>query len=334
MKQVNFAATGEKVSEFCLGAMLMGTTINKATTFQILDHFAGEGGNFIDTANCYSWWVGTGEYNGGESETYLGLWMKERKKRDQIFLATKVGGGLKDPTIIRDSNGTVDWDRVRREYEGLSRAVIKREVESSLLRLKTDYIDLYYTHVYDSLTPVEETMDALNELIKEGKIRYLGASNLTTEQLKNANSLAQSHCFTPYTALQQEYSYIHPKEGADTGITYHGNKEMFDYVTEKSMAFLAYSPLLKGIYTNKEKRYQYYNWNLYDNEENVRKLTLIEENANKLGITGNQLVLAWMLRQTPQIIPLLGFSRLEQYLEDIKAITINLPQEVLELLNQ
>jgi aryl-alcohol dehydrogenase-like predicted oxidoreductase len=334
MKHVNFAGTKDTVSELCLGAMLMGTAINKATSFQILDHFVSEGGNFIDTANCYTWWLGSGEYIGGESETYLGLWMKERKNRDKIFLATKVGGGLKDPTTIRDSNGTIDWDRVRKEYEGLSRTVIKREVENSLRRLKTDYIDLYYTHVYDSFTPIDETMETLNELIKEGKVRYLGASNLTTKQLTDANNQALSHGHAPYIALQQEYSYIHPKVGADTGITSHGDKEMFDYVRENSMAFLAYSPLLKGIYTNKEKRYQYYNWMLYDNEENTRRLSLIEEQANKLGITGNQLVLAWMLRQNPHIIPLLGFSRLEHYLEDIKATAIDLPQEILDLLNQ
>lgn len=334
MKQVNFAATGEKVSELCLGAMLMGTTINKATTYQILDHFVSEGGNFIDTANCYSWWIGNGEYIGGESETYLGLWMKERKNRDKIFLATKVGGALKNPTTIRDSNGVVDWDRVRNEYEGLSRTVIKREVENSLRRLSTDYIDVYYTHVYDRFTPIEETMETLNELIKEGKVRYIGASNLTTVQLKNANEQAVNLGLTQYTALQQEYSYLHPKPGANTGITSHGDKEMFDYVSQNSMAFLAYSPLLKGIYTNKDKKFQYYNWNLYDNEENAKKLSLIEEQANKLGITGNQLVLAWILRQNPRIIPLLGFSRLEHYLEDMNAVTIDLPEEVLQLLNQ
>ncbi len=334
MKQVNFTATGEKVSELCLGAMLMGTSLNKANTFEILDHFVSEGGNFIDTANCYTWWMGNGEYIGGESETYLGLWMKERRNRNQIFLATKVGGGLKDPTSIRDANGNIEWDRVRGEYEGLSKAVIKKEVENSLRRLKTDYIDLYYTHVYDPHTPALETMDALNELIKEGKIRFLGASNLTTEQLKYANSQAVQHGLTPYTALQQEYSYLHPKEGVDTGITSHGNKHMFDYVAENSMAFLAYSPLLKGIYTNKEKRYQYYNWHLYDNQENIKKLALVEELASKLGITGNQLVLAWMLRQSPQIIPILGFSRPEHYLEDMKAVSIDLPEEILELMNQ
>ena len=333
MKKVFLGSTEEKVSEFCLGAMMIGTAINKTTTYQILDHFMGEGGNFIDTANCYTWWLGTGEYIGGESEKYLGLWMKERKNRDDIFLATKVGAGLKDPTNIRDANGVPEWHRARDEYEGLSRKVIKKEIENSLRRLKTDYIDLYYTHAYDPNTPIEETLEVMHELVQEGKVRYIGASNLTTSQLKEANDISRSRGLTPFSVLQQEYSYIHPKEDADTGITSHGDKEMFDYVKNNNMAFLAYSPLLKGIYANRVKREQYYNWGLFDTEENIKKLTLIEEQAGKLGITGNQLVLAWMLRHNPQVIPLLGFSRIEQYLEDIKTYTIELPEEVLELLN-
>lgn len=334
MKKVVYGNTGEQVSEFCLGAMLMGTAINRNTAFQILDHFIEEGGNFIDTANCYAWWFGTGQYIGGESENYLGMWMKERQNRDKVFLATKVGGGLKDPANIRDENGVPEWHRVRDEYEGLDRKVIKRELDKSLIRLKTDYIDLYYTHVYDSHTPIEETMEALHELVKEGKIRYIGASNLTTAQLKEANDICSKRGLTPYTALQQEYSYIHPKKGADTGITSHADKEMFEYIKYNNMTFLAYSPLLKGIYANKEKRYQYYNWNLYDTEENIRKLDLIETQARKLDITGNQLVLAWMLRHQPGVIPILGFSRIDQYLEDIKAYTMELPEEILSLLNQ
>lgn len=333
MKKVELGSTGENVSEFCLGAMMMGTAINKTTTFQILDHFMGEGGNFIDTANCYTWWAGTGEYIGGESENYLGLWMKERKNRKDVFLATKVGGGLKDPYHIRDANGVPEWHRVREEYEGLSGETIKREVESSLKRLKTDYIDLYYTHVYDPNTPMEETMEAMHELVKEGKVRHIGASNLTTTQLKEANSICQRRGWTPYTVLQQEYSYIHPKQDADMGITSHGDQEMFDYVRRSNMAFLAYSPLLKGIYTNRGKREQYYNWSYFNTEENIRKLALVEELADKLNITGNQLVLAWMLQCRPQIIPLLGFSRIEQYLENIKAYTIDIPEEVLHLMD-
>ncbi len=333
MEQIVLGSTGEKVSAFSLGAMLMGTAINKTTTFQILDHFVGEGGNFIDTANCYTWWLGTGEYIGGESESYLGLWMKERRNRDRIFLSTKVGAGLKDPYHIRDAHGIPVWDRVRKEYEGLSRDTIKREIENSLRRLKTDYIDLYFTHVYDPVTPIEETLETMHGLVKEGKVRYIGASNLTTAQLKDANSISQSKGWTPFTVLQQEYSYIHPKQGTDMGITNHGDKEMFEYVKSSNMAFMAYSPLLKGIYTNSEKRVQYYNWSHYNTEENIRKLALVEEQANKLNITGNQLVLAWLLQCEPQIVPLLGFSRIEQYLEDIKAYTIKLPEEVINLMN-
>lgn len=333
MKLISLGSTGEKVSEFSLGAMMMGTAINKTTTFQILDHFMGEGGNFIDTANCYSWWMGTGEYIGGESESYLGLWMKERRNRNDVFLSTKVGAGLKDPYRIRDENGVPVWDRVRKEYEGLSRETIKREVENSLRRLKTDYIDLYFTHVYDPNTPIEETMETMHELVKEGKVRYIGASNLTTAQLKEANRICQSRGWTPYTVLQQEYSYIHPKVGADMGITHHGDQEMFAYIKSSNMAFMAYSPLLKGIYTNRDKRNEYYNWTQYNTGQNIRKLALVEELAYKLNITGNQLVLAWMLQCRPKIIPLLGFSRIEQYLENIKAYTIELPEEVVHLMN-
>jgi aryl-alcohol dehydrogenase-like predicted oxidoreductase len=173
----------------------------------------------------------------------------------------------------------------------------------------------------------------MHELVKEGKIRYIGASNLTTAQLQEANSVSKKNSWTPYTVLQQEYSYIHPKQDADMGITNHGDQEMFDYVKNSNTAFIAYSPLLKGIYTNPEKRNQYYNWSQYNTEKNIRKLALVEELANKLNITGNQLVLAWMLQCQPQIIPLLGFSRIEQYLENIKAYTIEVPEEVINLMN-
>lgn len=334
MKQISLGATGEKVSEFCLGAMLMGTVMDKETSFRILDHFVDAGGNYIDTANCYCWWIGKGEFIGGESETLLGEWLKSRKNRDKVFLATKVGGRIKDPYHIRDANGVPEWHRVTKEYEGLSAENIRMEVDNSLMRLQTDYIDLYYTHVYDNHTPIEETMEVLNSLVKEGKVRYIGASNLSTGQLKEANIAALVHNWAPYAALQQEYSYIHPKQRAEGSIVYHADTEMFDYVQSKNMAFMAYSPLIKGIYSNKEKRYQYYDWHLFDSEENLKKLDLVDDLAKKLGITGNQLVLAWMLKQNPRIIPILGFSRMEHYLEDVKAYEITLPEDVLQLLGR
>lgn len=334
MKYVNLGSTKEKVSEFCFGAMMLGTAMDKSSSFKALDHFYDEmGGNFIDTANCYAWWLGTGEFIGDESENVLGEWMKARKNRDKLFIATKVGARLKDPYHIRNSKGEVYWDRVKDEYEGLTKEVILREIDNSLLRLKTDYIDLYYTHVYDKNTPIDETMDTLNTLIKAGKIRYLGASNLSANQLRNANQVSEAHNLQKYSVLQAEYSYIHPKEGTNADSETHAGKEMFDYVASEGMAFCAYSPLLKGIYTNREKRNQYYNWHLYNSEEARRRLDLIENISQKLNITGNQLVLAWMLRHNPQIIPVLGFSKMEQYFENIQACNINIPEEYLTLLN-
>ncbi len=334
MKYVNLGNTNEKVSEVCLGAMMLGTAMDKKSSFQALDHFYEKlGGNFIDTANCYTWWIGNGEFIGGESETILGEWMKERKNRDQLFIATKVGARISDPNRIRLSNGVVEWDQITSEYEGLKKEVILREVENSLRRLKTDFIDLYYTHVYDNNTPIDETMDALNTLIKDGKVRYLGASNLSTNQLRNANHVCEDHNLQKYSVLQSEYSYIHPKERTTADTAGHAGKEVFEYVSTEGMAFCAYSPLLKGIYTNTDKRNQYNNWSHFDSEEFCKKLDLVEKISKKLNITGNQLVLAWMLRKNPRIIPILGFSKIEQYLENVHACNITIPDEYLALMD-
>jgi len=333
MKHINFAQTDIKVSQFCLGCMMMGSAMDKKTSFEVLDHYREHGGNFLDTANCYSWWMGNGEFIGDESENVIGEWLKTRKCRDDIFLATKVGGRLKDPYHIRDANGVPEWDRVLEEYEGLSAKVIRKGVEDSLKRLNTDYIDLYYAHVFDENTPLEETLETFNDLIKEGKVRAIGCSNITTQQIKKANAISNDSGFAPYTAMQQEYSYLHPSRDMDNGIIEHGNTEMFECMQSEGMAFLAYSPLLKGIYGDSKKREQYYNWHLFNNELNLKKLELVEKISKELGITGNQLVLAWLLKHDPQIIPIIGFSRKEQYLENIEAADIKLSDTHMAMLN-
>lgn len=333
MKQVSLGKTGETVSQLCLGCMMMGTAMDEQTSFEVLDHFKEAGGNFLDTANCYAWWMGKGEFIGNESEKTLGKWMKERKNRSEIFLATKVGGRLRDPYSIRGADGVIEWNRVTREYEGLSAQVIRRGIEDSLKRLETDYIDLYYTHVYDPNTPAHETLETMNALVKEGKVRYIGCSNISTDEVKRSNGICKRNGWTSYSVMQQEYSYLHPIPGADTGITYHGGKDMFDYADMSGMAFLAYSPLLKGIYGDKDRRANYYNRHLYDSVKNLEKLELIDKLSAELCLTGNQLVLAWMLRQNPQIIPILGFSKSEQYLEDIAAKDIKLSDGHMSLLD-
>ncbi len=332
MKRVNFANTADQVSQYCLGCMLMGTAMDKKTSFEVLDHFREHGGNFLDTANCYTWWMGNGEYIGDESENVIGEWLSDRQCRDEIFLATKVGGRLKNVHGIR-VNGEIEWHRVRAEYEGLNAAVIKKGVEGSLKRLKTDRIDLYYAHVFDEVTPLEETIETFNNLIKEGKVRHIGCSNIITQKIEEANRVSREKGFAPYVAMQQEYSYLHPDRSLDTGIVEHADAQMFDSMASQGMAFLAYSPLLKGIYGNKDKRETYYNRHLYDNEESRKKLALVDKLAQELGVTGNQLVLAWLLRHDPQIIPIIGFSRKDQYLENMGALDIALPDDYMAMLN-
>ena len=220
------------------------------------------------------------------------------------------------------------------EYEGLSKSVIIREVENSLARLKTDYIDLYYTHVYDDVTPIDETLDALNTLVKEGKVRTIGASNLSANQLANANKTSEQNGLAKYLVLQSEYTFLHPNEKSTADTKSHAGKELLDYTAAEGMSFCAYSPVLKGIYTNREKRNQYYNWHLFNSEQNLKKLDLVEKLSKDLNITGNQLVLAWMLKKNPQIIPIIGFSKIEQYMDNSKAYEINLPEEVFRILEE
>jgi aryl-alcohol dehydrogenase-like predicted oxidoreductase len=334
MKQILFGETGEHVSGFCLGCMLMGSVMDERTSFEVLDHFIESGGNFFDTANCYAWWIGKGENIGDESENVLGKWMKDRKNRSDIFLATKVGARLKDPYNIRNADGEPEWDRITKEYEGLSASAIRKGIEDSLKRLNTDYIDIYYTHVYDPYTPIEETLQTLDTLVKEGKVRYIGCSNISTANIKHSNNISKKNGWASYAAMQQEYSYLHPVIGADQGIAYHADSEMLNYVKQNNMAFLGYSPLLKGIYGDKIKRTQYYNWHIYNSKKNLKKLELVDKLSAELNITANQLVLAWLLHYEPQIIPIIGFSKKEQYLEDIAAIDIKLSDEYITILNE
>ena len=182
MNYRNLGRTGLKVSELCLGTMQWGWTADEATGHQVMDAFVEAGGNFIDTADIYSRWA---EGNpGGVSEQIIGRWMKERGNRDQIVLATKVRGRMWD-----GPNG-----------EGLSRVHIIKACEDSLRRLQTDYIDLYQTHWYDAETPIEETMEALDTLVRQGKVRYVGCSNYPAWRLMQALWASDKHNLVRYDA--------------------------------------------------------------------------------------------------------------------------------------
>jgi aryl-alcohol dehydrogenase-like predicted oxidoreductase len=329
MKNITFGKTGERVSQICLGAMLMGTAINQEDSFAILDHFLDTGGNFIDTANCYAWWMGQ-QYNGDESETILGQWMKSRRNRDQVFLATKVGARINNLKRLHDPDGDMLWDLIPEAYEYLSPKTIRKGVEDSLRRLQTDYIDLYYAHIDDRATPLEETLAALNQLVEEGKVRQIGCSNIRTWRMERARQISARKGWASYVAVQQQYSYLRTKSSVEIGDT---DAELLDYLAANDdLMLLAYSPILKGIYNQKEKREAYYNWHLFDNKDSYIRLAALSELAKDFGVTNNNLVLAWLMHQ-PKVIPIIGFSKKEQYLENIESIKIQLTAEQMEFLN-
>ncbi len=334
MQKVALANTGESVSQFCLGTMLMGSTIDQTTSYQMLDYFVDRGGDFIDTANCYAWWMGKGEFVGDESEMLLGQWMKERGNRDKIFLATKVGARIDNPQALRDAHGNVYWDRVLQAYQGLAAPTIRQNVEGSLRRLQTDVIDLYYAHIDDRSIPLEETLGALNDLVQAGKVRYIACSNLHTWRLERALNISAAHGWAAYVAAQQEYSYLRPKAGANLGISVHIDDEMLDYFrSNNNVALVAYSPLLKGIYDDAEKRANYYNWPLYNTDDSRVRLEVLSSMAQELGVSNSQLVLAWMLHHDPRVIPIVAASRMEQFEHNLGALTIHLTTDQMTRLN-
>ncbi len=186
--------SGLKVSELCLGTMQWGWSADTDAAFAVMDAFVEAGGNFIDTADVYSQWA---EGNsGGVSEEIIGRWMKSHGKRHEIVLAIKVRGAM-----WPGPNG-----------EGLSRSHILQACEDSLRRLQTDYIDLYQTHWYDAETPIEETMAALDTLVQQGKVRYVGCSNYPAWRLMQALWASAADSLARYDSLQPHYNLVNRAE--------------------------------------------------------------------------------------------------------------------------
>jgi aryl-alcohol dehydrogenase-like predicted oxidoreductase len=309
MKTLPLGNNGPHVSEMCLGAMKFGTQNTKAESFALLDQYTSAGGSFIDTANIYAHWEGNGQ--GGDSEALLGQWMKERRNRDELFIATKVG---------------FEYAEVKR---GLKSSQIEEECHKSLRRLNLDTIDLYYAHVDDRQTPLEETLAAFDQLHRTGKVRYIGASNYRAWRLAQARLISENEEWIQFCCIQQRFTYLRPKRGASFDPQISANEDLLDYVSDQPVRLLGYSPLLSGAYTRNDRRLP----DQYLGVDSQVRLAVLREVADETGATVNQVIFAWMLQSKPAIIPLIAASTPEQMTENLDALSVTLSEEQVKRLN-
>jgi aryl-alcohol dehydrogenase-like predicted oxidoreductase len=311
MKTMPLGSSGVQVSALCLGAMFLGTHQDEATSFRLLDQYIDAGGTFIDTANIYAHWVPG--WRGGESETVLGHWMKQRRHRDRLFIATKVGFGY--PGVPR----------------GLTPKLIEEECEKSLRRLGVDAVDLYYAHVDDRETPLRDTMEALDRLVKSGKTRCIGASNYRAYRLERAHALSRANDWHEFCCVQQRHTYVRPRPGTSFDPQLAANEDLLDYVRARKgeFALLAYSVLLGGAYTRPDRPIP----DQYAGPDSEARLSALLAVAQEVGATPNQIVLAWLLHGDPPVIPLVAASTPEQMAENLGALEVSLSGEQVARLN-
>ncbi len=309
MNYRNLGRTGLKVSNICLGTMQWGWTADEAASQTVMDAFVEAGGNFIDTADIYSFWA---ENNpGGVSEEIIGRWMAARGNRDQIVLATKVRGRMWE-----GPNG-----------EGLSRVHIIKACEDSLRRLQTDHIDLYQTHWYDADTPIEETMAALDSLVRQGKVRYVGCSNYLAWRLMQALWASDRGNLVRYDSIQPHYSLVHRAEF---------EREAQEVCVAYGIGVIPYSPLAGGFLTGKYTRESDTSSaraegikRRYFNEVGWRTIDAVRAVAAESGSTPTAVALAWLLAQPAMTAPIIGANSVSQLQESLAASDLVLSAEQL-----
>jgi aryl-alcohol dehydrogenase-like predicted oxidoreductase len=303
MRKLKLGSSGVEVSALCFGTDLIGSRIDRQTSFQLLDLFREHGGTFIDTGNFYAAWLPG--CSGGESETTIGHWMKERGNRSEMAIATKLG---------------FDYPGCQ---GGLSAAEIERECEKSLRRLGTDRLDLYYAHRDDSQTPLEESMGAFDRLIRAGKVRAIGASNLKVWRIAEANTVAGAHGWARFSAVEQRHTYLRPRHGADFGPQVSINEDLKDYCRSRDISLIAYSTLLQGAYMREDRPVPAQ----YAGPDADARLEVLRGVAVESGATLSQVIIAWMLQSDPPVLPIIAGSQPSQITENIAALKLKLSED-------
>jgi aryl-alcohol dehydrogenase-like predicted oxidoreductase len=309
MQNVMLGSSGLEVSALAMGSDVLGSKIDREAAFRLLDFYVEQGGNLIDTANFYAAWLPG--FKGGESEGVIGAWMKERGNRDKLNISSKLGFDYPE------SEG------------GLTATEIERECERSLKRLNTDHLDLYYSHRDDPATPLEETMGAYDKLVKAGKVRALGASNLSVWRIAESNTVARLNGLTPYSVVQQRYTYLRPRHGADFGPQIFINDDLKAFAASHGIALVGYSVLLSGAYTRADRPLPAQ----FAGSDSDDRMAALKEVASQVGVSPNSIVIAWLRQSDLKVLPIIAGSRIEQFQENIDALGIQLSDEQMQRLN-
>jgi aryl-alcohol dehydrogenase-like predicted oxidoreductase len=306
--------SGLKVSEICLGTMQFGWTTDEENSHKTMDAFVEADGNFIDTADIYTSWAPALSY-GGKTEEIIGRWIKDRKNRRNIVLATKVRGEM-----WKGSGG-----------EGLSRDHIIKAIEDSLRRLQTDYIDLYQAHWVDLDTPIDETLRTFDDLVRSGKVRYLGASNFPAWRLMEAQAVSDKLGLPRFESYQPQYSLM--------------ERQLFEYEAmpfckHYQVGVIPYSPLARGFLTGKYRRNgpkvqsaRAGEMKDYANDKGWALIDALEEIGKSHNKTITQTSLAWMLTNPVITSPIIGANNVEQLKDSLGAAGYRLTPEEIKRLN-
>ena len=299
-----------QVAPLTFGGNVFGWTIDEATSFQLLDAFVSAGFNFVDTADVYSRWAPGNQ--GGESETIIGKWMKQRGNRDKVIVATKVGSDMG-------------------QGKNITKKYILTAANDSLKRLQTDYIDLYQTHFDDDTTPVEETLEAYAELIRAGKIRVIGASNLSPARLKASLDASANHGYPRYESFQPHYNLVERKIF---------EKELEPICVEHGLGVINYWALAAGFLTGKyrtvadlSKSPRGSGVKKYLNARGLGILKALDEVSERYHSTPASVAIAWLIARPSVTAPIASATSLEQLQDILKAAELKLDKQDIDSLN-
>jgi aryl-alcohol dehydrogenase-like predicted oxidoreductase len=311
MKKRKLGQSDLEVAPLAFGGNVFGWTADEKTSFRLLDAFVDAGFNLIDTADMYSTWVPGNR--GGESEKVIGKWLQQGAKRDKVLIATKVGKEMGP------------------DQKGLSMSYIHKAVEASLRRLNTDTIDLYQSHADDPHTPLEETLEAYERLVKSGKVRFIGASNYSAGRLAHSLRISETHGYPRYQSLQPNYN-LHDRAEFE--------EELEPLCRRREVGVISYFSLASGFLTGKYRterdladRARSDMVKKYLDGRGMRILAALDQVAEREGITPAKAALAWLIAQPSVTAPIASATSLEQLQELIDATTVVLDSASMNLLN-